>query len=227
MTSRRTRAFIDALAEGRRPPRARATTDEVEDIRTAIDLSVARPGEGTPDPGFVEELFAELRQLQAPQSSEAQAPATVVPLRRRRNNIILSLAAAAALVGGTVAVTESVGHGAGRPAARALPGHAVLTGSFETADHQQLGHITVFGGSPSWVFMNVAGSRYDGLVRCLLQSDSGSVVATGTFTVEGGSGEWARSLPGGVSNLRGAKLETATGVTLAAASFSNPSATAH
>jgi hypothetical protein len=226
MTSRRIRAFIDALAEGRRPPRVRAQPDEVADIRTAIDLSAARPGAGTPDPGFVDDLFAQLAQRQPPQPAVAQPPATVVPLRRRRN-IILSVAAAAALVGGTVAVTDSVDHGAARPAASALPGHTVLTGSFQTADHQQLGQITVFGGSPSWVFMNVTGSRYDGPVTCVLQSDRGSVVATGTFSVQGGTGAWARPLPGGVNNLRGAKLETATGVTLAAATFSNPAASAH
>jgi hypothetical protein len=226
MTSRRTRAFIDALAEGRRPPRARVKPDEVEEIRAAIDLSAGRPGEGTPDPRFVEDLFAELTQLETPQSAAARPPAKVVPLRPRRN-IILSVAAAAALVGGTVAVTETVDHRTARPAATALPGHTVLTGSFETADHQKLGQITAFAGRPSWVFMNVAGSPYDGPVKCLLQSASGSVIATGRFIVQGGSGEWAKPFTGGVGNLHGAKLETPAGITLAAATFSNPSATSH
>jgi RNA polymerase sigma-70 factor (ECF subfamily) len=218
VTGRRLRAFVDALAEGRRPPAFRADPDDLDDLRTAITLSAARPGGSDPDPRFVEELFAELRQAQGARS---QPEATVTPIHRRGRNVVVSLAAAAALVGGTFAVTESVDHGASRPAASAVAGHTVLTGSFETSDHRKLGQITVFGGSPSWVFMNLAGVSYNGPVKCLLESDRGSVVATGAFSVAGGTGEWARPLPAGVANLAGATIVTSTGVTLASATFSD------
>lgn len=221
MTRRGLQRFVEALAEGRRPPGFRARPHEVEDLRAAINLSAGRPDESTPDPDFVEDLFAELTELRAPQGATTNRLATVTPLRPRRRNVILSFAAAAALVGGTVGITESVDHAAARPAASALGGHIVLTGSFETTDRHKLGQITVFGGSPSWVFMNLSGTPYDGPVICLLRSYTGSVVASGTFTVAGGSGEWSRTLPDGVANLRGATIVTSSGVTLAAASFSN------
>ena len=226
MTRRGIRRFVEALAEGRRPPGFRARPHDVEELRTAINLSAGRPGESTPDPGFVEDLFAELTDLRAPQGATTNRLATVTPLRPRRRNAILSFAAAAALVAGTVGITESVDHGAARPVASAPGGHIVLTGSFETTDRHKLGQITVFGGSPSWVFLNLSGTPYDGPVICLLKSRTGSVVASGTFTVAGGSGEWARTLQDGVTNLQGATIVTSSGVTLAAAGFSKLSSAA-
>jgi hypothetical protein len=209
------RAFIDALIAGRRPARFHASPDEVEELRTAIELSAARPGAGVPDERFVENLWAELEGQEKP-----AVPPGVTPLRRPGRNLIISIAAAAALVAGTVAVTEAVDHGtAARPAASAIAGHAVLTGAFVSSDNRQLGHITAFGGNPSWVFMNVTGSHYDGPVTCLLEADNGSVAAAGTFSIQGGAGEWARPLAGGVTHLKGARLVSATGITLAAATL--------
>jgi hypothetical protein len=220
MKKRGLRAFVDALAEGRRPPAFRARHEDLEEIRAAITLSAARADESTPDPRFVEDLLAELKNGQA---AGRQPLATVTPLRRRGRNAVFAAAAAAALVAGTVGVTETLDHAASRPAASPVPGRTVLTGSFETSDRHKLGQITVFGGSPSWVFLNLAGAPYDGPVTCLLQADNGSVVATGTFSVQSGTGEWARPLPDGVSNLRGATIVGASGVTLAAATLSGPS----
>jgi hypothetical protein len=209
------RAFIDALIAGRRPGRFHASPDEVEELRTAIELSAARPGAGVPDERFVESLWTELQAQEEP-----ALPPGVTPLRRPGRNLIVSLAAAAALVAGTVAVTEVVDHGtASRPAASAIAGHTVLTGSFVSSDHRQLGNVTVFGGNPSWVFMNVTGSNYDGQVTCLLEADNGSVAAAGTFDIQGGAGEWARPLTGGVTHLKGARLVSATGATVASATF--------
>ena len=209
------RAFIDTLIAGRRPPRFHPRTDEVEELGAAVELSAARPGADVPDDRFVENLWAEL-QAQA----EPAVPPGVTPLRRPGRNLIVSLAAAAALVGGTVAVTEAVDHGtASRPAASAIAGHTVLTASFVSSANRDVGHITAFEGSPSWVFMNVTGSRYDGPVTCLLEADNGTVAAAGTFNIQGGTGEWARPLPGGVTHLKGARLVGPAGVTLASATF--------
>jgi hypothetical protein len=209
------RAFIDALVAGRRPAGFHASPDEIEELRTAIELSAARPGAGVPDERFVEDLWAELHAQEGP-----AVPPGVTPLRRPGRNLIVSIAAAAALVGGTVAVTEAVDHRtASRPAASGVAGHTVLTGSLVSSDNRQLGHVTVLGGSPSWVFMTVSGSRYDGPVTCLLEADNGSVAAVGTFSIQGGAGEWARPLADGVTHLKGARLVAATGVTLASARF--------
>jgi hypothetical protein len=209
------RTFIDALVTGRRPARFHPSRDEVEELRTAIELSAARPGADSPDESFVENLWAELQAQEGP-----AVPPGVTPLRRPGRNLIVSLAAAAALVAGTVAVTEAVDHRtASRPAASGIPGHTVLTASFVSSANRDVGHITAFGGSPSWVFMNVTGSHYDGPVSCLLEADNGTVAAAGTFNIQGGTGEWARPLPGGVTHLKGARLVAPSGVTLATATF--------
>jgi hypothetical protein len=209
------RAFIDALIAGRRPPRFHPTPDEVAELRTAIELSAARPGAGVPDERFVENLWSELQTQEDP-----ALPPGVMPLRRPGRNLIVSLAAAAALVAGTVAVTEAVDHRtASRPAASAIAGHTVLTASFVSSANRDVGQITAFGGSPSWVFMTVTGSPYDGPVTCLLEADNGTVAAAGTFSIQGGTGEWARPLPDGVTHLTGARLVSATGTTLATATF--------
>lgn len=218
MTRRGTRAFVEALIEGRRPPGFRAKPDELEVLRTAIDLAAARPGEGAPDSRFVGQLFDEL-------SSGRDSPAagaTVTPLRRRGRTAAVSLAAAAALVAGTVAVTESVDGGtASRPAAAGLPGHQVLTGSFRTNQNRNLGQVTVYGGDPSWVFLNVVGSESDGAVTCLLEADNGTVAAQGTFIIQNGAGYWSRPLPDGVQHLSGARVVASNGAVLAVATFSN------
>jgi hypothetical protein len=187
----------------------------LEEVRTAIALSAARPGARVPDQRFVDELWAEL------EAQEDPAPeASVTPLRRPGRNIIISLAAAAAIVAGTAGVTEVVDHAsASRPAASGLPVHAVLTGTFVGTDNRELGHITVLSGRPSWVLMDVTGSRYDGPVTCLLEARDGSVAASGSFSIQGGAGEWARPLQGGITDLKGARLVGPTGITLASATF--------
>jgi hypothetical protein len=43
------RAFVEALIAGRRPARFHPSPDEVEELRTAIELSAARPGADIPD----------------------------------------------------------------------------------------------------------------------------------------------------------------------------------
>ena len=222
MTRRGVRSFVEALVEGRRPPGFRARPEDADVLRTAVELAAARPGEGTPDPRFVTDLFDEL-------SSSQENPArgaTITPLRRGPRAAVVSIAAAAALVAGTVAVTESLDGGtASRPAATGLPGHQVLTGLFRSDQNRNLGQITVFGGDPSWVFMNVAGSGYNGAVTCLLEADNGTVAAQGMFIIQDGVGYWSRPLPDGVKNLRGAKVVTSNGAVLAAATFSDAART--
>jgi hypothetical protein len=216
MTRRGAKAFVDALIAGRRPPGFRANPEELELLRTAIELSAARPGEDTPDTRFVTELFDEL----AASRDGPAAGAKVIPLHRRGRAAVVSLAAAAALVAGTAAITDSVAGGSATRAAVGLPGHQVLTGSFRSADDRDLGQITVYGGNPSWVFMNVRGSGYDGTVTCLLMASTGTVTAQGMFTIKDGAGYWSRPLPDGVQHLSGAKLVTANGAVLAVTTFS-------
>ena len=83
-----------------------------------------------------------------------------------------------------------------------------------------MGQIVAYRGSPSWVFMNVDVPNYNGPIKCTLQVDDGSTVAFGTFTVKGGTGQFSKSTGSvDVGHLRGAKLVTSTGSSVAAATF--------
>jgi hypothetical protein len=218
VSRRKLSAFLDALAAGHRPRGFRADPDDAAVLRAAIELRAARPGEAAPDEHFVARLYEEL----ADQAGAARVVPMVRPARRSRGRTaVVSVAAAVALVGATVATTEALDHPASTRAALPLPhGQELRTGTFEDAARQNLGQIVVYGGNPSWVFMDVKGSSYDGPVTCRLQGTNGSIVSTGVFYVHGGTGQLAKTIRVDVGQLGRAQLVTPTGATLASATFS-------
>jgi hypothetical protein len=209
-------AFLDALAMGRRPRGFRATPDDATVLRTAIELTTARPDEAAPDPQFVSRLQREL----ADQAGTAQVVPMVRP-RSRGRVALVSVAAGLALVGATVAATESIDRPASTRAALPLPqGQELRTATLEDATSQNVGQIVVYDGNPSWVFMDVKGSSYDGPVTCRLHAPDGSTLATGAFYLRDGTGQWSKTIGADVGQLGGAQLVTSTGATLASATFS-------
>jgi hypothetical protein len=209
-------SYLDALASGRRPGKLRVDPEDVDVLRTAIELRAARPGDAVPDEQFVSDLYQELAE---------QANSSVIPINRpvkaRRGRVALvSIAAGVALVGGTVIATEAIDQGAMTPAAVQAPqGSQVRTGTFETAGSRVMGQIVAYGGNPSWVYMNVDIPNYDGKIICTLQANSGSTVAAGAFELHSGMGAWSKTIRVDIGQLRGAKLVTSSGATVAAATF--------
>ena len=68
--------------------------------------------------------------------------------------------------------------------------------------------------------MHVDVPTYNGPIKCMLQVEDGSTVAFGTFTVKGGTGQFSKSIASvDVGHLRGAKLVTSSGSSVAAATF--------
>jgi hypothetical protein len=215
MSRRRLSDFIDALADGRRPGKFEADPEDVEVLRTAITLRAARPGDAVPDEQFVSDLY---ETLAATENSEI-VPITR-PTRMRRGRVALAaVAASAVLVGGTAAVTEALTSAAVPAAVQAPHGSAVRTGTFETADGRVMGQIVVYRGNPSWVFMNVDGSSYTGPIMCQLQVANGTTVAVGNFQLQGGTGQFSRTIQVDIGHLRGAKLVDASGAIVASATF--------
>jgi hypothetical protein len=194
----------------------RADSEDIDVLRTAIELRAARPGDAAPDQQFVSDLYQELSD---------QASSSVVPIDRpakaRRGRVALvSIVAGVALVGGTVIATEAIDQGALAPAAVQAPqGSQVRTATFETADSRVMGQIVAYGGNPSWVYMNVDVPNYDGKIICTLQAKSGSIVAAGVFELHRGMGAWSKTIRVDIGQLRGAKLVTSSGATVAAATF--------
>lgn len=210
-------ASLDALVAGRRPRGFRPGPEDAAVLRTAIELRAARPAQAGPDEEFVSRLFDELADQQQNRVTPMVRPAP----RPRGRTALVGVAAALALVGATVATTEAVDHPASTRAALPLPpGQKLRTGTFEDAAGQNLGQIVVYRGNPSWVFMNVNGSTYDGPVTCRLLASNGSTVMIGSFYLHGGTGELAKTIRANVGHLRGAQLVTSRGATLAAATFS-------
>ena len=215
MTKRRLASYLDALAGGRRPEPFDPNPEDADVLRTAITLRSARPGDSLPDDNFVDRLYEELAD---------EANAEVIPIirrpRGRRRIAVVAIAASLVLVGGTAAVTESLGQGAASPAAVPAPhGTSLRTGTFESADGQVMGQIVVSRGTPSWVFMDVGGTNYTGRIVCKLQVEDGSTVATGAFVLDGGRGVFSKAIQVDIGRLRGAKLVTPSGDVLASATF--------
>jgi hypothetical protein len=209
-------AYLDALASGRRPGNLRADPEDIEVLRTAIELRAARPGDAAPDEKFVSDLYQKL-------ADEASSPVvpTAQSVKTRRGRVALvSIAAGVALVGETVIAAEAIDQGGLAPAAVQAPqGSQVRTGTFETADSRVMGQIVAYSGTPSWVYMNVDVPNYDGKIICMLQDNSGSTVAAGVFDLHSGMGAWSKTIRVDIGQLRGAKLVTSTGATVAAATF--------
>jgi hypothetical protein len=221
MSLRQLSAFIDALVAGRRPRAFRADADEAAVLRTAIELRAARPGDAGPDDQFVSRLYQELAEQHQTPIRPMITPIARPAGRPRGRMALVGVAAAAALVGGTIASTEALDHPSPSHAALPLPrGQELRTGTFEDASSRVVGQIVVYDGNPSWVFMSVKGSSYDGAVTCHLLASNGATVMTGTFAVVGGAGELAKTIRVDVGRLEGAKLVTSTGVTVATASLS-------
>lgn len=91
------RRFVDDLLAGRRPRGFRARPTDVETLRTAIRLSAARPGEGTPDDEFVARLHDRLASRH--DGTTDPRPAPTAAGTRRRFVLVTSVAAGAAAVG--------------------------------------------------------------------------------------------------------------------------------
>jgi hypothetical protein len=213
---RQLHAYLDALASGRSPGTLRAEPEDIDVLRTAIELHAARPGDDAPDQQFVSGLYQELADAE-------NSPVVPIdrPVKTRRGRVALvSIAAGVALVGGTVVATEAIDQGTLAPAAVQAPrGSQVRTATFEAADSRVMGQIVAYSGSPSWVYMNVDIPNYDGKIICTLQAKSGSTVAAGVFELHSGMGAWSKTIRADISGLRGAKLVTSSGTTVAAATF--------
>jgi Rieske Fe-S protein len=118
VTGRELRRHLDDLVAGRRPRPFRATEDDADELRVALELRAAAPGADTPREGFADELHRRLAaELAAPEPAPERdpgpaapgppspdpAPPRALPLGRRRLLVQgAGLAAASAAIGASV-----------------------------------------------------------------------------------------------------------------------------
>ncbi len=98
---------------------------------------------------------------------------------------------------------------------------AARTATLLGAHSLRIGKIAFYRGEPSWVFMNVEGSAYDGRAVCRLRGYNGTTLVSGTFEVENGSGQFARALRLDIDKLGRAEIITPTGAAVATACFAD------
>jgi Rieske Fe-S protein len=105
VNARGLRRYVDDLLRGRRP-RAFAPDDfEAAQIRTAIELRAARPGEDAPRPEFLNDLHARLAEQMTGAAKEVTPPPTQNSTRRQ---VIVGTSAAAAAAVTAVSVDRLV-----------------------------------------------------------------------------------------------------------------------
>lgn|GEM_PF-1888205 len=216
MSDRRLSSYIDALIAGRRPAPFPADPEDVEAVRTAIELRAARPGDAAPDEKFVSDLFESLSKR-----ADSSEGTNVIPIKPRRVRAALFAAAASVmLIGGTFVATANIDHSPATTAAIGVPrGQTLRTGTFETSSGEVLGQVVAYDGHPSWVYMNVGASQSTGTIVCKLQLNNGAIVSTGTIELRNGTGVLSKYIHVDIHRLRGAKLFTSTGAVLASATF--------
>lgn len=122
MSGRGVRRYVDDLLGGRRPRPFAANEEDVAELRTAIDLRAARPGDDEPRAEFVDALHRQLSQSVA----EPGGSAAATPRIGRRGLAIggLGIAAASAAVGVLVdraLIGSATGTGVAQPAGTLTP----------------------------------------------------------------------------------------------------------
>jgi cytochrome b6-f complex iron-sulfur subunit len=157
VTGRGVRRYLDDLVRGDRPRPFRATQADADELRAAIELRAARPGDDDPRERFLDELHEQLAaELAGPRS-----PRPGTPVRRRR------LVAQGAVV---AAAAAAVGAAAGAALDRVLTGH----------DDRGPGAGTVTPTAGTWQTVAAASQLPEGAVRAFdLGTVAGFVQRTG------------------------------------------------
>src|SRR5262249_26346824 len=104
VSPRGARRFVADLLRGRRPRPFRAKDSDVAELRAAITLRTARPGEAVPREEFVTDLRERLAAELSEQGDGARVSSARSAVNSRRRRLVQagSIAAAAAAVGAVV-----------------------------------------------------------------------------------------------------------------------------
>jgi hypothetical protein len=230
MIGNRLGAAIEAMLDDRRPKSFDASPGDAEVLRVAIALRAGRPGEGGPDEKFTAGLHRQLAEQASdlrpgddqtePRPVARASTARGVRPSRSRRALLGAAAVAAALVGGTVAATNALEQPSRSTAPQVALGASVRFASLHAVGGRPVGQVYVHQGDPSWIFMTVHAGGTTTTVMCQLQLANGTTMPVGTAQLHDGTGQLAQSVRVDPGQLRGAKLVTPTGSTLASATFS-------
>lgn len=125
----------------------------------------------------------------------------------------------AAVAAAVAVATAALGGWGLRGATSSLAGTPLTHAALVSADHQQVGRIFAYEGSPGWLYMDVDMNAPSGTVICQVVDRDGHVATVGSFQVVNGYGSWGSAEPAGVGPIAGARLLTSKGTILATAMF--------
>jgi anti-sigma-K factor RskA len=199
--------------------RCRAEAESLAD--TADILLDLAPGVEPPI-GFEVRLFERLGVSEPQPAAQRMSRRFGAPVTRWKSKGRALVAAAA------VTVAVGLGFGAGWVA---NPGSTVATPEYYpsaatrtaslTSYHQVVGTVSVFHGSPGWMFMTVHGVGSDDQVICQVTLYDGQRVSAGTFRLDHGHGAWGASLPVPAQDILSAQVVGAGGAVLGSATFAS------
>lgn len=234
MSERDLDAYLESLVEDRRPEGFRARPGHAEVIRAAVVLRSGVPGTAAPNQGFVDALQRDLagqtRDLAgqtltagppAPTGSSTRSPRLTSVRKRRQPRVMVQAAALVLAVAAAVGTTSAMEHSSPVASGQVVAASASLRfGTLRTPDGNAIGQVYVHRGDPSWMFMTVRSSTPDQSIMCELELTNGSHLPVRTVLIQHGTGQLAHSVPVELSVLKGVRLVTPQGTTMASAAFS-------
>jgi hypothetical protein len=99
----------------------------------------------------------------------------------------------------------------------ALGPHSQITVASLVSDSRDVGHVMVYAGNPTWIFMDMNDPGWQGALRCEVVIDQGPTVVLGRFWLSGGKGAWAASVNQPAGRLSQARIVDDHGKVLAEA----------
>ncbi len=187
---------------------------EVDELAAAADQLLHLAPAAEPPVGFEARVFERLGLRPGPVGWRSWA------IWRPK----LGLAVAAAAVVVAFAAGALLGHGtAGRGAehysgspSAGTPIHVAAL----YAGGRPVGRVMVYAGNPTWLFMYMEDTSWQGTLRCEIVLDQGPPVMLGRFWLSGGKGAWAASVDQPAGRLSQARVLGANGRVLASAKLS-------
>lgn len=187
-------------------PDCEAELDQLSGLADQV-LEVAPDAE--PPVGFETAFFDRLRAEAAPARRRALRP-TGRPAWLAAAAVVVALAFA----GGWL--TDRAVTGGPGPSSAVAP--SVTTADLVGA-RGPVGTVTAVAGSPGWLVMKVDAAAGSGEVACEVTVADGATVHLGTFWLSAGYGQWSARLPVPASELRTARVVTASGAVIGRAVF--------
>lgn len=192
--------------------RLRSLSEVAEEL-----IGLAPPEE--PPAGFESRVLGAIgdgRDL-APPASPAPPPPARIPRRRSWSAAAAAAVVLAAGAGGWAVGNAGVsGTSPTRTSAAAQAESATLFSG--SPGHHRVGEVLMAKGSEPWISVAVQEGSGRGTVHCEVAGPHSPLATVGTFSVSGGYGYWASSLPAGMS-VRTVRLVLPDGQVMATASL--------